>query len=119
MGHMTDEETLKVLEATLSNCENMIVKFEHGTSQHSLLINRIKALVISRYVILKDPKINDYSIHELQDALIPIESILHKTTKAIEKHDTNSSTYKRLLPMIMAVTIMKQALNDYLASKEE
>lgn len=42
---------LKLLTSTIANCERMLPKFEGGSSQHSLLINRIKALVIARAIM--------------------------------------------------------------------
>lgn len=115
MKHISDTETIRILESTINNCEKMIVKFESGTPQHSLLRNRIKALLISKYIVSKDLLISDYSTQDIQSALVPLESILHKTTEAIEKHDEASRTYKRLLPMIMAISASKQALQDYLS----
>ncbi|QIK57355.1 hypothetical protein G7059_05650 [Erysipelothrix sp. HDW6A] len=114
MRHMSDTETIIILESTINNCEKMIVKFDSGTSQHSLLKNRIKALLISKYVVTKDSLISDYTTQDIQSALVPLDSILHKTTKAIEKHEEGSRTYKRLIPMIMAISASKQALQDYL-----
>ena len=53
MGY-TDEElekSLQVIASVIKNCEKMLLKFKEGTSQHSLLRNRIKALNISQCLI--------------------------------------------------------------------
>jgi len=44
-------EALQVVSSTISNCEKMQPKFEEGTSQHTLLKNRIKAMYISKALI--------------------------------------------------------------------
>ncbi|PRR77323.1 hypothetical protein CLLI_24960 [Clostridium liquoris] len=42
------EGALKLISSTISKCEKMQLKFEEGTSQYSLLKNRIKALYASK-----------------------------------------------------------------------
>ena len=42
------DTTVRFISSTISKCEKMQLKFSEGTSQHSLLKNRIKALYISR-----------------------------------------------------------------------
>ena len=44
-------EALQVVTSTISNCEKIQPKFHEGTSQHTLLKNRIKALYISKSLI--------------------------------------------------------------------
>lgn len=45
------DTTLNFISSTISKCEKMQLKFAEGTSQHSLLKNRIKALYISKALI--------------------------------------------------------------------
>lgn len=40
-------EALRALESTISKCEKVQPKLKEGTSQHTLLVRRIKALRIS------------------------------------------------------------------------
>lgn len=42
------DTTVRFISSTISKCEKMQLKFAEGTSQHSLLKNRIKALYISK-----------------------------------------------------------------------
>ncbi len=69
------------IENTIIKCEKILPKFQLGTSQHTLLINRINALNISKYLIEKELSQTSltlqYSRKELEDALRPIESIIH------------------------------------------
>ena len=52
MNKYTREEldtALQIIIATISNCEKAQTKFAEGTSQHTLLKNRIKALYLSKH----------------------------------------------------------------------
>lgn len=51
---------LKVVDSTISNCEKIQPKFSEGTSQHTLLKNRIKALYISKALIIREQNIEQY-----------------------------------------------------------
>ena len=44
-------EALIVVSSTISKCEKMQLKFAVGTSHHTLLKNRIKAMYISKSLI--------------------------------------------------------------------
>ena len=46
-------QALLVIQSLLSKCEKVIVKFPHGTSQNTLLKNRINALQLSSELIIK------------------------------------------------------------------
>jgi hypothetical protein len=45
------EEAIRAISSTLGKCEKVLVKLKEGTSQHTLLIRRIKALKISKEFI--------------------------------------------------------------------
>jgi len=68
------EKTISLLSSTITNCERMQLKFSEGTSQHSLLKNRIKALYISKDLLPSDKTIN-YTSKDSREALPPIVSI--------------------------------------------
>lgn len=54
MDKFTKEELLEALRAVnsiISKCEKAQTKFTEGTSQHSLLRNRLKAMYISKALI--------------------------------------------------------------------
>ena len=55
-GYTNEElrEALRALESTISKCENAHVKLREGTSQHTLLTRRIKALRISEALIKRE-----------------------------------------------------------------
>ncbi len=48
------QEALKAIASTISKCEKVLPKLKQGTSQHTLLIRRIKALQIASALIAKE-----------------------------------------------------------------
>jgi hypothetical protein len=48
------EEALRAINSTISKCEKVQPKLKQGTSQHTLLIRRIKALNIASTLIKKE-----------------------------------------------------------------
>ena len=80
MDNYSQEEIHKALlliSSTISKCEKMQHKFAEGTSQHSLLRNRIKALQISKCLIEGDRGIEAYTEEDLKKALPPVISIIN------------------------------------------
>lgn len=80
MENYSQEEldaAIQLISSTIINCEKMQTKFLEGTSQHSLLKNRIRALQIA-----KDSSIDLYTQLDIEKSLQPILSIIHKTKKA-------------------------------------
>lgn len=47
------EEALRAIDSTISKCEKVQPKLKPGTSQHTLLIRRIKAFQIASSLITK------------------------------------------------------------------
>ena len=100
------EKAISVISTTIANCEKAQMKFSEGTSQHSLLRNRIKALNISKSLLAGDKAIK-HTNKDLREALPPIVSIISKTTKAQSKYDMGSSQFNRFEPLIQAMLISK------------
>lgn len=48
------EEALRAIESTIRKCEKVLPKLKEGTSQHTLLVRRIKALRISSGLIQRE-----------------------------------------------------------------
>lgn len=101
------QSAIKVVSSTINNCEKMQPKFAEGTSQHSLLRNRIKALKISKCLLERDRAIDIYSKSDLEKALPPMISIINKIEKARGKYEEGSTQFKRFTPMIEAMYISK------------
>lgn len=106
------KEAMQVVSSTISNCEKMHPKFAEGTSQHTLLKNRIKALHMSKSLMMEENIMDKYTKEELMKALPPISSIISKGEKAQLKLRENSSHYKRLKKIIQAMNISKSLIED-------
>lgn len=104
------EESLQVISSTINNCEKMHFKFDEGTSQHTLLKNRIKALYISKSLITDENIINKYTKEELEKSLSPVSSIISKSEKAYLKAVEGTATYTRLKKIIKAMKISKSLI---------
>lgn len=48
------EEALRAIASTISKCEKVQPKLKQGSSQHTLLIRRIKALTIASALIKRE-----------------------------------------------------------------
>lgn len=105
------EYSVAIITATITKCEKMQLKFSEGSSQHSLLKNRIKALYISK-VLLNGDDLSLYTKKEIEDALPPIVSIISKTTKAQAKYEKGNPYYTRHEPMLHAMKMARACLED-------
>lgn len=115
MNDYTEDElidALNTIESLIERCETFQDKFEKGTSQYSLLKNRINALYISKSLI-KNKDIQ-YEKEELEKALPPIVSIINKCSKAISKYEVNTKQYNRFLPIINAMKIAQTFIENHL-----
>ncbi len=106
------QEALKVVTSTITNCEKMHPKFAEGTSQHTLLKNRIKALYISKSLIEDEDVTEKYTTEELEKALAPVSSIISKSEKAHQKAVEGTSTDTRLKKIIKAMHISKSLITN-------
>ncbi len=106
------KEALRVVSSTISNCEKMQPKFEKGTSQHTLLKNRIKALYISKSLMADEDVIDTYTKEEVKDAIAPISSIISKCEKTQLKFAEGTSHHTRLKGIIKAMYISKSLIID-------
>ena len=129
MNKYTNEElteALREIALTISKCEKMQGKFAEGTSQYSLLRNRIKAMVVSKLLIESElsqkeqmtDDLGQYTKEELTEALRPVVSIISKCEKAQVKLDEGTSHYRRLENLIKATDIAKALIEDQLTLME-
>lgn len=110
-------QALQVVSSTISNCEKMQPKFADGTSQHSLLKNRIKALYISKALIANENVMDKYTKEELIEALPPVTSIISKCEKAQLKFEEGTAHHTRLKKIIEAMYISKTLINDEISRR--
>ena len=100
-------EILNFLDHTRELEEKFLPKFPEGTSQHSLLKNRIRALQTARELISGEDR---PSREELEFALPRIESMIHKMSKARDKYEPGSRNYKRFDPTVQAMKQVRTAI---------
>jgi hypothetical protein len=112
------KEALRIISLTISNCEKIHPKFDEGTSQHTLLKNRIKALYISKSLITYEDVIDTYTKEELREAMAPISSIISKCEKAQLKFAEETSHHTRLKGMIKAMYISKSLITDEISKRD-
>lgn len=120
MGNYTREElggALQIVSSVISRCENTQPKFMEGTSHHTLLKNRIKAMYISKSLIIDENIMDKYTNEELMKALRPVSSIISKCEKAQLKFAEGNSHHTRFKNMIKAMYISKSLITDEISKR--
>jgi flagellar hook-basal body complex protein FliE len=112
------EEALQIVSSAISRCEKTQLKFTEGTSQHTLLKNRIKAMYISKSLITGENVVDKYTKEELLEALRPVSSIISKCEKAQLKFAEGTSQHTRFENMIKAMYISKSLITDEIGKRD-
>lgn len=110
-------EALKVISSIINKCEKIQLKFEEGTSHHTLLKNRIKAMYISKSLITDENLKDKYAKEELIQALKPVISIINKCEKAQLKFEEGTSHYNQFKNMIKAMYLSKSLITDEISKR--
>ena len=113
MNKYTDkqiEDTLKLIDSTILNCEKIQPKLKEGTPQISLTRNRIKALYISKALVTNQE--HNYTQEELLKSVDQVTSIIRKSEKAMINAKEGTGTYTRLNKIIDAMTIALSYIED-------
>ncbi|MDV3426357.1 MAG: hypothetical protein LIR50_04085 [Bacillota bacterium] len=111
------EEALQIIYSVISRCEKAQPKFVEATSQHTLLKNRIKAMYISKSLMINENVVDRYTKEELIEALRPVSSIISKCEKAQLKFAEGTSHYNRFKNMIKAMYISKSLIADEISKR--
>lgn len=111
-------EALQVVSSTISKCEKIQLKFAEGTSQHTLLKNRIKAMYISKSLITDKSVMNKYTKEELIEALRPVSSIISKCEKAQTKFAEGTSHHTRFNNIMKAMYVSKSLITDEISKRD-
>lgn len=111
------EKALQIVSSAIIRCERSRPNFAEGTSQHTLLKNRIKALYISKSLIT-DENVDNYTKEELMEALRPVSSIISKCEKAQLKFAEGTSHHTRFKNMINAMYISKSLIADEISKRD-
>lgn len=113
---MTEQErtdALKLVTSVTLRCERMVPKFATGTSQNTLLKNRIQALQIGA-ALLSGGEVAAYSDEALTAAMEPVSSILRKCEKARSKYPSDSGQYRRYGGTIGAMELSRALIENEL-----
>ncbi|WP_306569164.1 hypothetical protein [Faecalispora jeddahensis] len=113
---MTEQEradALKVVTSAITRCERVQPKFVPGTSQHTLLKNRIQAMKIAEALLSEDDAAL-YSTLELSAALEPLASVIRKCEKARSKYELGSGQYGRYGGTIRAMELSRTLIENEL-----
>ncbi len=105
-------DALKIISSTISKCEKMLAKFSTGTSQNTLLQNRLQAMYISKELILAETHSKQYSREDYANALKSVDSILNKCKAAQRKHAIETPVFKRLQKIINSMNIAKMLIEE-------
>ena len=111
-------DALQIVASIISKCEKIQLKFEEGTSQHTLLKNRIKAMYISLALITYENVEDKYTKKELVDALTPVASIISKCEKAQLKSPRGTAYNSRLKNIIEAMYISKVLISNEISKRD-
>ena len=111
------DEALQVVSSTIINCEKIQPKFYEGSSQHTLLKNRIKALYISKLLLTDQSIMDKYTKEELIEALPPISSIISKCEKGQLKFKEGTAHYTRFNKIIKAMYISKSLIINEISKR--
>ena len=104
-------DILKFIDHTVELEAKFLPRFPAGTSQHSLLRNRLRALQTARDLISGERKPTP---EELKFALPRLESILRKLSKARDKYEADSKNYKRFDPAVGIMEKVRSAVLEVL-----
>ena len=115
MNTFTEQEikdTLKVIVSTITSCEKVQPKLKEGSASLSLNRNRIKALYISKDLLMHVE--HHYTKEELEKAVTQITSIKNKSITGINNAKKGSATYTRFSRLIAAMNIILAHLQEAL-----
>lgn len=104
------QDTLKVVEASIVNCEKISPKLKEGSPQLSLNTNRLKALHLAKELLEKREL--TYTKDQLEKAITQITSIKNKSTTGIRSAKEGSGTYTRFSRIISAMDIVLEYLQE-------
>ncbi len=110
------QETLKIVESSITNCEKVRLKLKEGSASFSLNTNRVKALYISKALLTNQDIM--YTKEELEKAFIQIQSIKNKSITGIHNAKKGSSTYTRFSKLIDAIDIVLKYLQEAIEKYE-
>lgn len=103
-------------------CEKMKGKFPQGSSQDSLLKNRLHAMGVAQLLLeanLSGETVPSFTREELERSVAPLDSIIHKCANAQRKWEPGTRYYRQLQRMIDAMQTAKELVCTALHALEK
>lgn len=116
--YTNDQMTIALLEVTsiINRCERIHVKFQEGTSQHTLLNNRLHAMYMAKAILTKNLTNQSQSLTydnaDYERAFPPILSIISKCETAQSKYEVDSKSYNRYQKTIDNMKLIHSSLKE-------
>lgn len=104
------QDTLKIIESSIVSCEKVRPKLKTGSASFSLNTNRLKALYLSKAVLLNQN--NAETKEEFEKAAIQIASIKRKSTTGLGNAKEGSAAYTRFSRLIFAMDVILEHLKN-------
>lgn len=112
------EAAVQTIEGLIARCEKALPQFAAGTSQHTLLANRLGALRLARSLLAVGAEHEILSRKEIEAARAPLASILYKCERAVAKHAPGSVTYTKLEKQIHAMRVGLACIEEKVSEME-
>lgn len=112
-----ESELVNTMKDMIARSEQSKSKFLEGTSQFSLLKNRIDALQIGISLLSKWLK-TSYTQEQLRKALAPIKSLISKSEKVQTKLKVNTWQHAMIEKHLKALYVVYPLLIESLDEKE-
>jgi hypothetical protein len=106
--------TSDVLSELITTVQHQVTLFPKGSSQHTLQVNRLKALEVAQTV----SRHGTVSIEDLKQAVAPLTSLISKSEKALMKLKPDSWQAQRLERNVSALFPILSMIQQRLAEKE-
>lgn len=112
-GEKSLQNALHEVESVVRRCEKMKGKFPPGSSQDSLLKNRLHAMYVAKTMLdihLQGEHACPFTRGELERALPPVDSIIRKCTVAQKKWEQGTRYYQQFQKTIDTMQIVKELI---------
>ena len=116
------QDALREVRSIVRRCEKMKGKFPQGSSQDSLLKNRLHAMGVAQLLLeanLSGETVPSFTREELERSVAPLDSIIHKCAAAQKKWEQGTRYCRQLQRMIDAMQTAKELVCTALHALEK
>lgn len=105
----------EILKELIATVEHQVIRFPDGSSQHTLQVNRLKALKVALAISENE----SVSKEDLTHAVVPLASLISKSEKALVKLKTDSWQAQRMMRNLSVLHPIQTQIITLLLPKEE